>query len=53
MLLEKKFNAIVEAGIFNEVSLVQIRFKKRVGEEKLRLFPAGLLQPFTYPGPEK
>ena len=51
-ILEKKFNAIVKAGIFNEVSVVQMHFKKRVGEKKLRLFPASLLQHFTYPGLE-
>ena len=52
MLLEKKFNAIVKAGIFNEVSVVRPHFEKGVQEEKLRLFPACLLQHFTYPGLE-
>ena len=52
MVLEKKFYAIVKADIFNEVSVVYAYFKKGAGEEKLRLFPACLLQHFTHPGLE-
>ena len=52
MLLKKKFNAIVKTGLFNDVSVVYLCFKKGVGGEKLRLFPACLLQHVTYPGLE-